>query len=92
MNGLSDTYWGMRSDEPQVQNVSLFAWRSFATDLHHLFMHSGLNFTNITANMTIEGVEAAASYSNHLYMMCAVYNTLQNAGNTASTLLGVSNF
>ena len=66
---LSGTYWSMKSDEPQVQNVSLFAWRSFGTELHHLFMHSGLNFTNITANMTIEGVEAAASYSNHLYMM-----------------------
>ena len=60
MNGLSGTYWSMKSDEAQVQIVSLFAWRSFGTELHHLFMHSGLKFTNSTANMTIEGVEAAA--------------------------------
>ncbi len=59
----------MKSDEPQVQNVSLFAWRSFGTELHHLFMHSELNFTNITANMTIDGVEAAAVYFNNLYML-----------------------
>ena len=72
MNGLSGTYWSMKSDEPQVQNGSLFAWRSFGTELHHLFVHSGLNFTNIAANMTIDGVEAAAVYFNHLYMLWCI--------------------